>query len=577
MSFFGKIFGRSQPKHEEHEKNKEIPVPSEKTKHKNGFIEIKDNQIFVTDPIGEGLKPKLYVPVNFDFEICCDGEPIVGEIEVCSANVFESKISDFPIEKASFEISHHVSSDRMKVTFRKELFPGKRYELENKVPSNHVEITVIEKEYQHEPLSTSVIDDIIRKEDYQGNVDQLALQAFCEAKEHIEKDLLFGMEPINGTPAYYDRISEIRSINIVKQEEHIANFIEEIPGISGVNVLGDEIKTHLNYQLPKIGDGISEREGKLYASREGRLVFDNKEIVVLKQVTINRDLVEQDGVVEFKEGDIIVKGNILEGCTVNAGGIITVSGGVYGAKVYGEQGIEVSGNISNAEVYCGWTLFMYKKVNIIIGRLLAQIYHFSEDYDEALTKPSFVLRGLYKKLAENIEHILKNNSEDIIKQDEHYQTIVNEIEQKWQKYKVKREDIDSFILLLEEYLKHITPHLELRPAHLTAGNVTSSSLFCSGDIDIKVSGAYLSQIESSGKIKIKGSTKGGVIIAEHAIELDEYLSTTTTIVGVKVRNSHGYIKIMKRHPDTLIKVGDQQDLNFETKMNVHYKIDPKKV
>ena len=576
MSFFGKLFGKSQPK-DEKQITKEPEVEVNKPKHKNGFIEIKGNTIYVTDPIGDGLAPKLYVPVNFDFEIFCDGELIVGEIEVTSQSVFETNISDFPLENAGYDIHQIVSPDRMKVTLKKELYSGKRYELEDKVPANHVEISVIEKEYTQGIIESEIIEQLIESEGYQGRIDQEAINEFCQSTENVEKDIIFGIEPVEGTPAYYEKIVEIkRTIDLVKQDEHIGNFVKEIPGVSGIDVMGDEIPTQLVYQLPKIGEGIIDRDGQLFSAREGRLVFDEKDIMVLKQVILNRDLVEADGVIDFSDGDIIVKGNIMEGCTLHAGGIVTVTGGVYGAKVYGEQGVDVAGNISNAEVYCGWTLFTYKKIDIIVSRLLNQINRFSEDYDDALTKPSFVLRGLYKKLNENIEHILKNNTEDIMKKDGMYQNIVEELESKWLKYKVKREDIDTFIQLLERYILSIAPLLELRPAHLTAGNLTSSSLYCSGDIDIKVSGAYLSQIESGGKIKIKGSTKGGIIIAEHAIELEEYLSTATNVVGVKVRSSQGYIKIAKRHPDTLIKVGDQQDLNFETKMNVHYKIDPKK-
>lgn len=570
MSFFKKIFGKSQPK-EENEPN-EVVSP----KNKNGFIEIKENRFFVTDPIGEGLKPKLYVPVNFDFEIFIDGEIASGEIEVTSQSVFETKISDFPTEPATYDIYDVTSHDLMKVSFRKELIPGKRYELDDKVPSNHVEVTVSEKEYQHPPLDISIIQTIIKHKGYQGEIDSEALHELCLSPVSIEKELISGIDPIIGTPAYYEKLIENKSIDLVKQEEHIGTLIKEVPGISGIDVLGDEISMILEYQLPKIGEGIIDRSGSLYSAREGRLVFDEKEIMVLKQVIINRDLVENDGVIDFNDGDIIVKGNIMEGCTVNAGGMVTVSGGVYGARIYGEQGVEVAGNISNGEIYCGWTLFMYKKINIITGRLLQQIRHFENDFDEALTKPSFVLRSLYKKLAENIEHVMKNNTEEIMRRDEKYQEIVAELENKWLKYKVKKDDISRFINMLEIYLKEIKPLIERRPAHLTAGNITSSTLYCSGDVDIKVSGSYLSQIESGGKINIKGSTKGGIIIAELAIELDEYLSTTTTVVGVKVRDEHGYIKITKRHPDTLIKVGDQQDLSFETRNNVHYKVDPKK-
>lgn len=584
MSFFGKLFGKSQPasdtKNEENEKENE-KAKGKKTealasKNKSGYIEIKNNQFFVTDPIGEGLKPRLCVPADFDFEIFIDGEIVSGEIEVSSQSKFETKISDYPLELAAYDIQNSISPDLMKVSFKKELMPGRRYELEDKVPANYVEISVAEKQYQHSPLDISVFETIMEKEGYQGKIEQEALHELCFSGENIERELISGIEPILGQAAYYERLVENKSIDLVKQEEHIGTFIKEVPGISGINVLGDEIPTKLEYPLPKIGEGIDDRDGKLYSAREGRLVFDDKDIMVLQQVMINRDLVEADGVIEFKDGDIIIKGNIMEGCIVNAGGIITVTGGVYGAKIFGEQGVEVAGNISNADVYCGWTLFMYKKINIIVGKLLQQVRHFEEDYEEALTKPSFVLRGLYKKLTENIEHIMKNNTEEIIKKDEKYQEIVTELENKWLKYKVKKDDIEEFIHILESYLEEILPHLEMRLANVTAGNITSSFLYCSGDVDVKVSGSYLSQIESGGKIKIKGSTKGGAIIAENAIELDEYLSTNTIIVGVKVRSEQGYIKIAKRHPDTLIKVGDQQDLSFETKLNVHYKIDPKK-
>lgn len=144
---------------------------------------------------------------------------------------------------------------------------------------------------------------------------------------------------------------DFKNLNIVNQVEQgtaICEIIQPEDPVTGMNIYGNEIPGKPG-SMPAIPNGdntyLSEDGTKLIAAITGNLTFSNNRFSVRQQFDVPENVDASTGNIEFA-GDVIIRGSVLEGYTVKAGGNVTVYGMVEGAQISAGGNVQLKQGIN---------------------------------------------------------------------------------------------------------------------------------------------------------------------------------------------------------------------------------------
>lgn len=129
--------------------------------------------------------------------------------------------------------------------------------------------------------------------------------------------------------------TSMAKLEIVEEGAELVRYIPAKQGLDGIDVRGEIIKCRPGRELPQIkGKGFTVSEDKtLYTANFcGKVEYANERLVVSNTLTIEGDVTRVTGDIDFK-GDVLVRGNVVTGVSVHAGGNITVDGHVEAATL----------------------------------------------------------------------------------------------------------------------------------------------------------------------------------------------------------------------------------------------------
>ncbi len=139
----------------------------------------------------------------------------------------------------------------------------------------------------------------------------------------------------------------------VKKGELLATKIPATQGVDGYNILGKVLKGRKgkDARLPRGKNTITSEDGlKLFASEEGRLLYEDGKVSVSTTMLVRGDVDSSIGNIDFL-GNVVITGIVHSGFRVQAKGSVEVRGPVEGATIiaggdiilsYGVQGNEES-------------------------------------------------------------------------------------------------------------------------------------------------------------------------------------------------------------------------------------------
>lgn len=147
---------------------------------------------------------------------------------------------------------------------------------------------------------------------------------------------------------------ELNAIVPIRKNEVIADVVMPTEGVDGTDVFGKPIPAQPGIQ-PKISLGrntLLTLDGtKILASCDGHIVFGNGCFQVEEAVTIKTDLDISVGNINFL-GDVHIKGNVMEGFSVNAGKNVRIDGSVFGGEIVAAGNVTIVGGCINSKVTC---------------------------------------------------------------------------------------------------------------------------------------------------------------------------------------------------------------------------------
>lgn len=147
---------------------------------------------------------------------------------------------------------------------------------------------------------------------------------------------------------------ELDAIVPIHKNEIIADIVLPGEGVPGKDIFGNEIppqpgvaaKVSLGKNTLLTTDGL-----QIVASCDGHIVFGNGSFQVEEAVTIKTDLDISVGNISFF-GDVHIKGNVMEGFSVNAGKNVKIDGSVFGGEITAGGDVTIVGGCINSKLTC---------------------------------------------------------------------------------------------------------------------------------------------------------------------------------------------------------------------------------
>jgi len=141
---------------------------------------------------------------------------------------------------------------------------------------------------------------------------------------------------------------ELSKIRNVKKGQLIAERTPAERGIPGKSVTGGVLPAKDGKEARfRIGKNVvvNAEQTAMYAAIDGMVAKTEREkINVFPVYEVNGDVDYKTGNIDFV-GTVVIRGNVLTGFRVKAGGDIRVIGGVEGAEIEAEGSVEISGGI----------------------------------------------------------------------------------------------------------------------------------------------------------------------------------------------------------------------------------------
>lgn len=147
---------------------------------------------------------------------------------------------------------------------------------------------------------------------------------------------------------------ELNAIVPIRKKEIIADIFLPGEGDPGTDIFGKELpakpgvptKVSLGKNTLVTLDGT-----QIVAACDGHIVFGNGSFQVEEAVTIKTDLDLSVGNISFF-GDVHIKGNVMEGFSVNAGKNVKIDGSVFGGEVTAGGDVVIAGGCINTKLTC---------------------------------------------------------------------------------------------------------------------------------------------------------------------------------------------------------------------------------
>ncbi|MDE7398521.1 MAG: FapA family protein [Oscillospiraceae bacterium] len=147
---------------------------------------------------------------------------------------------------------------------------------------------------------------------------------------------------------------ELNAIVPIHKNDIIADIVLPEEGIPGTDIFGNPIpaepgaatKVSLGKNTLVTTDGT-----KVVAACDGHIVFGNGSFQVEEAVTIKSDLDISVGNINFF-GDVHVKGNVMEGFSINAGKNVKIDGSVFGGEITAGGNVTIVGGCINSKLTC---------------------------------------------------------------------------------------------------------------------------------------------------------------------------------------------------------------------------------
>ena len=507
----------------EHEVKEEVPES-----RGNGSISVKDGVIRVKDPVGTGAKASVYLR-HPQVSLIINGEPQVNVKPVSE----EDEITfTFEHVKPSVRTLVTFSDDDLKayLTVHKEY--GKEFSISDLEETFRGELKVEEKVIPPKnPTYRECVDILLDFNVQESLINENALMKAITAEGTTKVLVAMGKEAVESEKTkitYCDEIL-VKEVSeglepVVKTGTLLAKKVGKArEGIPGVDVKGKPINVaKVEDEILEVESGAVLKGDSIFAALDGRPYLKGGLVGVIPLLTMVGDLGKDNDNIKFN-GDVVVKGNVMDNMEINAAGNITILGSVYHSTLISDNNVEIKGKIIGGRIRAGDQNAMYKAVLPVVEEMIEEIQLIFQGLKMENGEGVKELMETINKGQIKLTNCLDEGSKLAVMMDDNEVREIESMKQRigkcFREIKLlnkegfeKLNEIYSILLDKAEMMRQEVSDERMVKVIYAQNTVISSS----GDIIFTGKGSYQSDLSAGHEIKFESMSsvvKGGTLIA----------------------------------------------------------------
>ncbi|MGI6332241.1 MAG: DUF342 domain-containing protein [Zhaonellaceae bacterium] len=566
---------------------------------KHGTVAVLDGKVVVTDP-EPGGNVAIIIPGEH-VQIFVNGELIESPQEVRSTD----KISLLPnTREPSWEIETRVSSDGMRGFARLHQQNGEIYKVPDQAPAQQLVIDGVLTGFNKPKIEVDEVIRLLNENKIVYGLMPEMIQLAIDSNSSEEFIVAKGQEPQPGVNGYIDCLFKkkrkgkkedngaplvhVHDVISVEPGERLVEIVPPKPGKSGMNVYGNVVESPPAKKAKLVvGKGVqltADEKGAI-ALISGRPVLKGNNLAVYPSYTLTGDIdTKTTGQIKFK-GDLVIKGNVLDGMKIDATGKVLISGYVANSTIHAGGDIIIERNLVGGTVRAGGVASICQRLLSNLKSLVSSLKLLAPAVAQLKTHPSVarnkdlkhlgdgvLIKMLFNTKFSKVPPLFTNIDEDLEQLIQYYESPELEGFRKFFEEANKKicarvpvelntvEKIDGYIRSFtseaDKVQGIILTHSE-ENARLLVAYVQNSTVESSGDVVVTGKGCYNSNIYAGGNVEIynqPGVFRSGEISACGNVKVRELGSEAETITSVTLPKGKWLIAD-KVYPGVIIKAG----------------------
>ncbi|SDZ61100.1 hypothetical protein SAMN05421736_1215 [Evansella caseinilytica] len=535
--------------------SEETEVFEDDLQEDDGFVEVRNHQIFVINPKATGKQPVL-LP-NPKVRVTINGS-IVKKEHV----VFEEDDIDWEMPP-ELEYKVTISKDNLHVYLC--IFPEifKSYHLKNKKRASRfvLEAEAIKRTLNLEEIVSEIVEEVYKKNvrveiNTTAILEELREPTFKEIiiaeglpvipskdgyiKQYFSSTISEVLEEVKGTIDFKNRVK----IPTVEAGDTIAHIVPPREGMPGHDVYGEALNPNRPKQIiarakPRVK--LAE-DGNVIALVPGRPTLTGSAVKffdVLEVYEVSSDVDMSTGNIFFN-GDVVIRGNVKDNMRVECSGSLFVYGNVYHSVLTASQNIFVYGNVVQSKVNSGQFGLYYSDIYKLSQNLslsLKTLFNALSQLKHALTSKnidyklghiiSTLVESKFSTIPEDVNAFFRINNE-MTKSDYdltlNFKILLNAL----RKFKDTRsmltieseQAIESIQIALRELIQKLESMI-LEESVITFNSASQSQIKTNGKITVKKEGIINTALFAGSEIifeKNQSVIRGGKVDAVKKIK-----------------------------------------------------------
>lgn len=565
---------------------------------KHGTVAVLDGKAVVTDP-EPGGDVAIIIPGEH-VQVYVNGKLVEHPQEVKSTD----EISLLPdVAEATWEMKTRVSPDRMTVFASFFQNNGEVYQVPDKSPEYQLVITGVLADLTKPKIEVTEAIKILNQQKIVYGImpEMIQLAIDSNSEEFI---VAKGLEPQPGVDGYLkclfnngkkQRDGEkqaplvyVHDVISVEAGDRLVEIIPPQPGKSGMDVYGNTIEP----PPPKAANLIAGSGAQLAADGmgaiariAGRPVLKGNTVAVYPSYTLTGDIdAKNTGQISFK-GDLVIKGNVLDGMKIDATGTVRIYGYVANATIHAGGDITIDRNLVGGTIRAGGVASICQRLVGNLNTLVTNLKALAPAVAQLKKHPSVARNKDIKRIGDGVlikmlfgtkfnkvPTLFTSIDEDLDQLVHYYESPELEKFRKFFEESNKKiyarvpvelntvEKIDEYIAGFIAEVQTVRGLILIRSeekAKLSVAYVQNSTVESSGDVIITGKGCYNSNIYAGSNVEIynyPGVFRSGEISACGNVKVRELGSEAETITTVTIPKGKHLIAD-KVYPGVVIKAG----------------------
>lgn len=524
----------------------------------NGSVEIKNGLIRIKNPVKTGSYPSIFSD-DPNVDVFINGKKLQGAA-VLTANdkvVFKARQVE-PVTKVGVELS----KDKLTATLKIYKEKGKQFYVKDAEKS--ITIRIVSDYKVINPIDATIADcvEALTKANVKLEfVDMQAIEELVKLPEGGKAVVAKGKEPIGGSETKITFCCDVKALDAtgLSDSESIEPFVEigdviatkvmpAIRGKDGIAVTGEIIMAkEVKDKHFKVGQGavILDNGNKVVAATSGTPILKDGVISVIPLLILSGDVDVKTGHIDFN-GNILIKGNVMDNSKVTARGMIKILGSVYNSEVIAGEDIKIFGGVIGSNIIAG-TSTVYFIIIQYITKMMDTLGSMPAGISEAAARKTVETSMLKAEKLLLIED--EANRKEAARQLQELKGCFAEIDL------MNRKRTRNFITLLNDYAKYLSS-LYTSNANLSL-RYTENSIIQAYNILITGEGSYLSNLLAGHFIIYTNPTscvKGGVLMAGQKIKAGVVGSYTGIKTYCTLLEKSGTINVIRYYSGTVFNM-----------------------